>query len=152
MVEVGKRAPDFAVPDHTGRQVRLTDLKGKRAWLWFFTSPSGSNETNHGHRYHDHTAEFAARNISIYGVNDGNQETVSAWAQKEELPFPILLDPDRSLATAYGIANPDAPRYVANNAEGRRPAVVIDEDGIVLAVPPDLRSVEDQLEALAGLP
>ena len=43
MLQVGQPAPDFSLDDHTGRQVRLTDLRGKKVWLWFFTSPGGRN-------------------------------------------------------------------------------------------------------------
>ncbi len=70
---------------------------------------------------------------------------------REALPFPVLLDPGRAVALAYGIAQPGAERYVANNAEGRRPAVIIDEAGNVLRVLPDLTTVEGQVEELARL-
>jgi peroxiredoxin len=84
-------------------------------------------------------------------MNDGSAEAMQEWVEREQLPFAILRDPDRAVATAYGIAQPDASRYVANNAEGRRPGVLVDEEGRVVAVLPDLRTVEDQLEALARL-
>ena len=43
MVTVGEPAPDFTALDHTGTPVRLADLRGQRVWLWFFTSPGGTN-------------------------------------------------------------------------------------------------------------
>ena len=43
MLQVGQRAPDFSLTDHTGQRVSLTDLRGKKVWLWFFTSPGGNN-------------------------------------------------------------------------------------------------------------
>ena len=42
-------------------------------------------------------------------------------------------------------------RYLANSAEGRRPAVIVDEAGLVLKLLPDLSTVEGQAEVLAGL-
>jgi peroxiredoxin Q/BCP len=36
MLDAGDLAPDFAVPDHEGRTVRLSDLRGKRVILWFY--------------------------------------------------------------------------------------------------------------------
>ena len=42
-------------------------------------------------------------------------------------------------------------RYLANPSEGRRPAAIIDEDGLVLKLLPDLATVEGQMEALANL-
>jgi peroxiredoxin len=84
-------------------------------------------------------------------VNDGGPEAARNWIAREDLPFPVLVDADRSVATAYGIARPDAEKYVANNAEGRRPAVIVDEEGRVIEVLPDLMTVEQQLEELAKL-
>ena len=69
----------------------------------------------------------------------------------EGLPFPILLDPDRSIALAYGMSKAGDEQYLANSSEGRRPAVVIDENGVVLKLLPDLATVVGQEEVLAGL-
>ncbi|MCH9018170.1 MAG: redoxin domain-containing protein, partial [Chloroflexi bacterium] len=70
---------------------------------------------------------------------------------REALPFPVLLDPDRSIALAYGMSKAGDERYLANPAEGRRPAVIIDEQGIILKLLPDLATVDGQIEVLASL-
>ncbi len=41
MLSVGDPAPDFETTDHLGRPVSLDGLRGKRVWLWFYTSPGG---------------------------------------------------------------------------------------------------------------
>jgi peroxiredoxin len=87
----------------------------------------------------------------VFGVNDGNQESVRAWAEKENLPFPVILDEERSIAIAYGISNVGDERYLANPAEGRRPAVIVDEEGLILKLLPDLATVDAQTETLASL-
>ncbi len=71
--------------------------------------------------------------------------------ERERLPFPILLDPDRSIASAFGMSKFGDERYLANPSEGRRPAAIIDEDGLVLKLLPDLATVEGQMETLANL-
>lgn len=43
MIKEGDRAPDFSTTDHTGKHVRLSDLRGAKVWLWFYSSPGGSN-------------------------------------------------------------------------------------------------------------
>jgi peroxiredoxin len=42
MVQVGEKAPDFTLHDAAGKRVSLSDLRGKKVWLWFFTSPGGN--------------------------------------------------------------------------------------------------------------
>ena len=43
MLKEGDPAPEFTALDHTGKEVRLSDLRGKKVWLWFFSSPGGGN-------------------------------------------------------------------------------------------------------------
>ncbi|HIN06633.1 MAG TPA: redoxin domain-containing protein [Dehalococcoidia bacterium] len=43
MLKEGVLAPEFTALDHTGKEVRLSDLRGKKVWLWFFSSPGGGN-------------------------------------------------------------------------------------------------------------
>ncbi len=91
------------------------------------------------------------RNILVFGVNDRDQESARAWVERESLPFPVLLDKGRSIALAYGMSKAGDERYLANPAEGRRPAVIIDEDGLILRLLPDLATVDGQTETLASL-
>jgi len=49
------------------------------------------------------------------------------------------------------MSNPGDERYLANPAEGRRPAVIVDEEGLVLKLLPDLATVDQQTEILANL-
>ena len=91
------------------------------------------------------------KNILVFGVNDRDQESARAWVEREGLPFPILLDPDRSIALAYGMSSAGDERYLADPSEGRRPAVIIDEEGLILRVLPDLATVDGQKEVLASL-
>jgi len=84
-------------------------------------------------------------------VNDQDQESVRVWLEQENLPFPVIIDDGRSIAIAYGMSTPGDERYLANPAEGRRPAVVIDEEGLVIKVLGDLATVDGQTEVLSSL-
>lgn len=95
--------------------------------------------------------DYHAIVVLVHGVNDQDQESVRAWTERESLPFPVLVDTDRSIAIAYGMSKAGDERYLANPAEGRRPAVIIDEGGLILKLLPDLATVEGQVDALASL-
>ena len=84
-------------------------------------------------------------------MNDQDQESVRVWVEQENLPFPVIIDDGRSIAIAYGMSTPGDERYLANPAEGRRPAVVIDEEGLVIKVLGDLATVDGQMEVLSSL-
>jgi peroxiredoxin Q/BCP len=87
----------------------------------------------------------------VFGVNERTQEANREWVEKEGLPFSVLLDPDRAIAQAYGMSKEGDERYLANPSGGRRPAVIIDEEGVVLRLLPDLSSVDEQMETLNSL-
>ena len=91
------------------------------------------------------------KDIQVFGVNDRDQESIRSWVEKERLPFPVILDNERMIAVAYGMSKADDERYLADPAEGRRPAVIVDEEGLVLKWLPDLATVEGQMEVLSSL-
>jgi len=97
--------------------------------------------------YRENADKLVAKNMVVFGMNDKDAESARAWIEKEQLPFAVLLDSDRSVGVAYGMSEASSERYVANNAEGRRPAVVIDEEGRIAAWEPDMNTVE-QIDAL----
>jgi peroxiredoxin Q/BCP len=101
--------------------------------------------------YRENADAFAAKNLVVYGMNDKDAESAREWVEKEQLPFTVLLDQDRSVGIAYGMSAASAERYVAINAEGRRPAVVIDEAGLIAAWEPDMNTVEQINSLIAGL-
>ena len=91
------------------------------------------------------------KDIQVFGVNDLDQESVRSWVEKERLPFPVILDNERMIAVAYGMSKSGDERYLADPAEGRRPAVIVDGEGLVLKWLPDLATVEGQMQVLSSL-
>jgi len=79
---------------------------------------------------------------SFHSINDKDAELARKWVDEQQLPFSVLMDVGRTVGIAYGMSAQDGDRYVANAAEGRRPAVLVDEDGLIAAWEPDINSVE----------
>jgi peroxiredoxin Q/BCP len=151
LLEIGQQAPDITATDHTGKGFKLSEMRGKKVWLYFYTSPGGRNCTAHACGYRDNLGQFAAKGIEIVGLNDRPASEQKEWVEREGLPFRVLSDPDRLIAKQYGIWEEGADRYVANNAEGRRPAVLLAEQGKIARILPDLMTVEDDLAALQSV-
>jgi len=101
--------------------------------------------------YREHAEIFSDKNLVVYGINDKDADSARKWVEQEQLPFSVLLDPDRKVGIAYGMSDAGSDRYVANAAEGRRPAVVIDEQGRIAAFEPDMNQVEQIESLLAAL-
>lgn len=97
--------------------------------------------------YRENRDSLSSKKVVVYGVNDKDGVSARQWIEDEDLPFVVLLDPDWALGIAYGISDENGDRYVSNNFEGRRPAVVIDECGNIAAYELDMNRV-DQIETL----
>lgn len=151
MLQVGQAAPEISGTDHVGKAFKLADMRGKKVWLYFYTSPGGKNCTAHACFYRDNWSQLQGKGIEVVGFNDKPAGEQKEWVERERLPFRVVSDPNRAIAKAYGIWMEGAERYVANNAEGRRPAVLVDEKGRVEKILPDLKTVEDDLAALRSI-
>jgi len=92
--------------------------------------------------YRENLRKLRSKNIIVYGMNDKGHETAREWIERENLPFSVLLDVDRKVGISFGISDASSDRYVANNADGRRPAVAVDEFGRIVAWEPDMNTVE----------
>ena len=150
-LEIGSVAPAFVLEDCYGKTVSLEDLRGKKVILYFFTSSGGGNWTRMALGYRENAPKLDTKNIVIYGMNDKDAESARSWIEKEELPFTVLLDPERKIGIAYGMSDAQSDKYVANNAEGRRPAVVINEMGQIAAWEPDMNTVDQITNLIARL-
>ena len=101
--------------------------------------------------YQGHADELSKRNVVVYGINDKGADAARDWVKKENLPFSVLMDGGRQVGIAYGMSDSAGDRYVANSADGRRPAVLIDEEGLILAWEPDINSVKKIDDLLATI-
>jgi peroxiredoxin Q/BCP len=146
VLEEGSQAPDFKAQTDDGRTVRLSDLRGKPVVLFFYPKDETPGCTTQACGVRDAWSEFEARGIEVFGVSRDDAESHQAFKEKFELPFPLLVDRDRTLGDAFGIADISEKYSVY-----KRSTVVIDSDGKVAKVMPDVdpaTHADDVLEAL----
>ncbi len=126
----GKPAPEFIAQDEQGNTLRLSDFKGKkRVVLYFYPKDDTPGCTIEACNFRDHYAQFQQKDTQILGVSFDSASSHETFKQKFSLPFPLLVDKDRSIAKAYGVGGEKYPN---------RDTIVIDKDGIVERI---LRSV-----------
>ena len=97
--------------------------------------------------YREHAAKFTEKNVVLFGIHDGSTDAARQWVEREQLPFAVLNDPDRRVGIELGISSLDGERYVKDSSDGKRPAVVIDEHGVIGEWEPDMNHT-DQIAAL----
>jgi thioredoxin-dependent peroxiredoxin len=148
--QVGDRAPDFALEGTEG-QFRLEDHRGERVVLLFYPGDETPVCTKQFCSYRDNWDELGALDATVVGISAQSVESHEAFTRNHGLNVPLLADPDKKVARAYGVTAPVLGT--------RRAVFVIDEDGVVRyrkvhALGLDFHSVEQLREALesAGLP
>ena len=136
MLPVGAAAPDFHSQAVNGDQVApvsLADFRGHKLVLYFYPKDSTPGCTREACAFRDGYARFQAAGISVLGCSIDSADSHKAFIKKYGLPFSLLLDPDRSIARAYGADN-----GIPMLGLDRRVTYVIGENGLILKVYPSV--------------
>jgi thioredoxin-dependent peroxiredoxin len=137
MVAAGEDAPDFEAPNQDGTPFRLSSLRGAPVVLYFYPKADTPGCTTESKGFRDHYGEFRARKVHVIGVSTDDCPEQKAFAQKYALPFPLIADRSKAVATQYGVLGP--------RGNARRVSFFIDSNGKVLEVV-DASSPDPHLE------
>lgn len=125
MLEAGEVAPPFSGRDQDGNEIRGDELLQKGpVVLYFYPKDFTPGCTKEACLFRDAFEELQGLGASIVGVSADDGESHKRFAERYQLPFPLLSDPDRTLAKAYGIVRP-------LGLGARRVTFVIGRDGKV---------------------
>jgi peroxiredoxin Q/BCP len=150
-INMGDEAPDFETVDDQNNRVKLSELRGKRVVLYFYPKDDTPGCTRQACGFRDNYGSVESKNSIVLGVSPDDAESHQTFKSKFSLPFPLLVDPDHTIAEAYNV-------WVERERDGNkfmgiaRSSFVIDEQGKVIdahynVTPED--SVESALAALA---
>ncbi len=102
-LEVGSFAPNFEAIDEAGKRHALKDYRGKTVILYFYPKDHTSGCTQEACDFRDNFDNLRKRGAVILGVSGDSAQSHQRFKEKHQLPFPLLLDEDRSMAKAYGV-------------------------------------------------
>jgi peroxiredoxin Q/BCP len=122
LLPVGSAAPDFEAATDTGETVRLADLRGRHVVLVFYPGDDTPVCTKQLCDFRDNWAAAKSRDIEVFGVNPAGTAKHAGFRVKFRLPFALLVDTGRKIAT----------RYHANGLIIRRTVYLIGPDGLIL--------------------
>lgn len=103
MVSEGDKAPDFELPDSSGKTVSLSSFKGKRVVLYFYPKDDTPGCTVEACGFRDMGAEFERRGAAIVGISPDTGESHTKFAAKYKLHFTLLADAGAKVASKYGV-------------------------------------------------
>jgi peroxiredoxin Q/BCP len=99
---VGEQAPPFVLPASTGQDISLQALAGKTVVLCFYPRDDTPGCTKEACGFRDTYAALKAAGIEVLGVSADSLRAHTKFAEKYHLPFPLLSDAEKTVATAYG--------------------------------------------------
>ena len=129
-LEPGDEAPDFALPDDTGKVVRLADLKGKRVVLYVYPAAMTAGCTTQACDFRDSLDSLHAAGVEVVGLSPDPPAKLAKFRAKEHLTFPLLSDEGKDVLRAYG-AYGEKQLYGKPAVGVIRSTFVIDGDGRV---------------------
>ncbi len=130
LLEPGQPAPDFSAPDQDGNYLSLLDLRGQKVALYFYPKDDTPGCTAQACNLRDHQQELAASNIKVIGVSIDGEAAHKKFALKYELPFPLLVDTDKTIVQAYGVWQ-EKKNYGKTYMGTVRTTFLIDEMGMI---------------------
>jgi peroxiredoxin Q/BCP len=143
--KVGEKAPAFSLVGSDGKTYNLSDFKGKSAVVlaWFPKAFTGGC-TKECKSFAEGGKEFRGLNVAYFTASVDEPEYNRKFAESLSCDYPILSDPDKSVAKAYGVVH--GKREVPE-----RWTFYIDKDGIVRAVEKKVNVTNAAAEAAAKL-
>ena len=100
---VGAKAPDFTLFDKDGKSVSLSDFLGKKVILYFYPKDNTPGCTRQACAFAGAYARFKTINVEVIGISKDSVASHVKFAQKYDLPFVLLSDPELSAIKAYDV-------------------------------------------------
>ena len=138
MLEVGTKAPDFALPDQNGEIHKLSDYAGKKVILYFYPKDSTAGCTKQACGFSDRHPQFTEKGAVILGVS------------KDSVVFTLLADPERKVIEAYDVWK-EKKNYGKVSMGVVRTTYLIDEYGVIIKANDKVKAADDPENMLKEL-
>ena len=150
MLEVGTKAPAFTLPDKNGAPVSLADFRGRKVVLYFYPSDNTPGCTRQACAFAQSYGEFSKKNTVVIGISKDSAASHLKFAEKYQLPFVLLSDPEHTVIGAYG-AWQEKKLYGKVSMGTVRCTYLLDEEGVIRKVMPKAKPDTNAAEILAAL-
>ncbi len=126
----GDKAPAFTGKDQDGKKISLSEYKGKKMVLYFYSEAGSPTCTIESCNLRDNYSLLRKNGFEVVGVSPDDKQTQKKFEIKYNLPFPLIADPENKITGAYGV-------HAMKKLFGReymgilRTTFIIDEKGII---------------------
>ena len=150
MLEAGMRAPAFMLADKDGKMVSLSDFFGKKVVLYFYPKDNTPGCTRQACAFAAAYSEFEKKNAVVIGISKDSASSHEKFAEKYNLPFILLSDPELQAIQAYGVWQ-EKKLYGKTSMGVVRTTFIIDEQGKIIKVMSKVKPDTNAAEVLSLL-
>ncbi|MFJ2667088.1 thioredoxin-dependent thiol peroxidase [Nocardia fluminea] len=124
----GDPAPEFTLPDADGKDVSLSDYRGRKVIVYFYPAASTPGCTKQACDFRDNLAELGGAGLEVLGISPDKPAKLAKFRDNEGLTFPLLSDPERAVLKEWG-AFGEKMMYGKTVTGVIRSTFVVDEQG-----------------------
>ena len=150
MLEQNTKAPDFTLSDKDGKQVSLSDFLGRKVVLYFYPKDNTPGCTRQACAFAGAYEEFQRLGVTVIGISKDSVASHVKFAEKYNLPFVLLSDPELQAIKAYDVWQ--EKKMCGKVSMGVvRTTYIIDEEGKIAHVMPKVKPDTNAAEILEML-
>jgi peroxiredoxin Q/BCP len=147
MLTIGTKAPDFTLQDQNGRERSLSEFRGQKVVLYFYSKDMTSGCTKQACGFAELYPQFTEKGAVVIGVSKDTAASHKKFEEKYHLPFILLADPEKEAIQAYDV-------WKEKNMYGKatmgvvRTTYLIDESGVVVKAFKKVKAAENPQQML----
>lgn len=148
-MNIGEKAPDYLGTNESGKDIRLSDYKGKKVVLYFYPKDMTSGCTAQACNLRDHYSELQQAGYEIIGVSINDAKSHQKFIEKNQLPFTLIADTEHRLTEAFG-AWGEKSMYGRKYMGTFRTTFIINEEGIIerILLPKEVKTKDHAAQIL----
>jgi peroxiredoxin Q/BCP len=150
MLKINDQVPDFTLPDENGTVHTLAEYAKKWLLIYFYPKDDTPGCTTEACTIRDNFPNFKKLPITILGVSADSPKSHKKFIEKYQLPFTLLADEEKKLATAFGVWG--KKKFMGKEYMGiSRSSFLINPEGVIVKVYENVKPAVHAEEILADL-
>ncbi len=147
ILKEGVQAPLISASDQDGKLVTLEEYRGRKVVLYFYPKDDTPGCTKEACAFRDNFPKFNTAGVDVLGISIDDEGKHKKFAEKYNLPFRLVSDPDKKIVEAYGVWG--LKKFMGREYMGTsRVTYLIDEQGVIEKVWPKVNPAQHAQELL----
>lgn len=147
---LGTPAPDFTLPDQSGKEHTLSSYRGRYVLLYFYPKDDTAGCTKEACMIRDAFPRFEGVHAHVFGISADSVASHKKFAEKYQLPFSLLADTEKQVVQKYGVWG-EKKMFARTYLGIKRTSFLIDPNGIIKKIYENVKPEVHAEEVLADL-